>query len=281
MRIGGAVVDISCADAGKHFHIENDYRRFFTDEGPDIRISVHYGNLPESDHRDLLFSTGITWDMFEEDEKYVLRVGYKIAGEFVVQRMAVAARDFKSGDIYLGETADGVFPYPWNYPLDELFMINYLSLNEGALIHSCGVERNGGAMVFAGVSGAGKSTLSKLWMKHRNARVLSDDRIIVQKAAGNFMAYGTPWHGDANICSAGSSPVRKLFLIGHGKKNEVRRLKKSEIVSTLLVRSFAPYWSSEGTANTIRVFDELLDQVDAFELKFVPDESAIEFIESL
>ncbi len=281
MRIGGAVFGIECADPSRTFLIEDDYRRFLTDERPDVRYVVHYGKTPPKVAARAVFDSQVLWRLLRTRTKNIFKVGFRHEGGFVEQRLAVISRDYKSGDIYMMEDGGGPYLYPWSHPLDEIVAINYLSGNHGALIHSCGVSKMGRGYLFAGVSGAGKSTMARLWMKHRGAKVLSDDRIIVQKSGGNFSIYGTPWHGDAKICWEGSVPLKKLFIIGHGKKNRAEKLRASEVVATLLVRTFAPYWDKYLMERTLETYHALVKKVDAYRLNFVPDGSAIEFIEKL
>ena len=281
MNIGKSVVEVECADKNRSFCIEDDYCRFLTDKKPNIHFRIHYDPKPSFDWSDLLFDSKGLWRFYKSDNKYLLRIGYHAQKKFVEQRVVVIEPDLKSGDIYVRSKRQDAYLYPWSHPLDEIYTINYLAMNGGSLIHACGVNYQGRGFVFAGVSGAGKSTISKLWMKYRTATILSDDRIIIQKEGARFKAYGTPWHGEVDICSPGSVPVEKLFIIKHGKKNEVRKISEGEMVSTLLVRSFATYWNSSGMNNTLKMYQELINKVEAYELSFVPDESVIKCIEQL
>lgn len=282
MRVGSAVIRIEGADKNRSFGIEEDYLRFLTDDKKhDVNLTVYHKKRPYFDLSNRIFDSTTTWNLYEDGNRYLLRVGHSGEGSFVEQTSAILDSDFKRGEIYVGEWDENVVLYPWNFPLDELFTINYLSMYDGALIHACGVDLNGRGFLCAGVSGAGKSTMSKLWIKHRNAPVLSDDRIIIQKINDEFYGYGTPWHGDANICLAQSAPIKRVFFIRHGKENRIRKLKESEALSTLIARTFAPYWKSEMMERTVSMYHDLINSVESYELSFVPDESVVEFIEKL
>jgi ABC-type cobalamin/Fe3+-siderophores transport system ATPase subunit len=62
------------------------------------------------------------------------------------------------------------------YPLDELIFTNLLAQRNGVELHGCGVIDHDQGLLFLGFSGAGKSTLARLWRRHLDATILSDDR---------------------------------------------------------------------------------------------------------
>lgn len=168
---------------------------------------------------------------------------------------------------------------PFLGPALELLTITRLARGAGAILHGCGISREGRGVVFAGESGAGKSTLSRLWAQKKGVELLSDDRVIVRRQNGLFRLYGTPWHGDAAFAAPGGVPLERIFFIRHGDRNATRAQAKASSVRDLLKCSFPPLWDAAGMSLTLEFFDELTSAVPCAELAFVPDSSALSFID--
>jgi hypothetical protein len=160
--------------------------------------------------------------------------------------------------------------------LDELLLLNLLSQGRGAEIHGCGVvDAAGHGHLFAGQSGAGKSTMARLWQERKDARVLSDDRIVLRKANGKIWIYGTPWHGDAGSAAAARAPLSRIYFLRHEQENELIPTREAEAVGRLLACSFPPFYSPKGLRFTLGFLEEVVKAVGCFELGFVPDERVI------
>ena len=160
-------------------------------------------------------------------------------------------------------------------------MMNLLCLGSGVLLHACGVSDHGRGLLFVGSSGAGKSTMADLWKNGEGVTILSDDRVIVREKEGRFWAYGTPWHGDARLCSAESVPLEAIFLIRHGGENSIMRLGEArKAVSSLLVRSFPTFWNAEGMAFTLEFLHRMSQAVPCYDLGFMPDKSVVQLVRS-
>ncbi|RZB30192.1 MAG: hypothetical protein SRB1_02472 [Desulfobacteraceae bacterium Eth-SRB1] len=235
-------------------------------------LKVQNGHPPVFDTDEVIFqSADNVWNLFRSQNKYILEDAL---------RLAVLEPHFKSGNIYLKEKTDNFTQFILEYPLGEIFFINLLSRGYGVVLHACGViDDNGHGYLFLGNSTHGKSTIAKLWSES-GATVLNDDRIIVRERNGKFWMYGTPWHGDFNEVSSKALPIRKIFFLRHGEKNSTVPRKGAEAVSMLLTRAFPPLWDKEGMNYTLSLLDRMVIKLPCFELEFVPDKSALEFIRS-
>jgi hypothetical protein len=165
--------------------------------------------------------------------------------------------------------------------LGEIVMLSFLSRHRrGVILHACGVVDEGRGFLFCGVSGAGKSTMANIW-KPTHATLLSDDRIIVRRMDGVLRMYGTPWHGDANVCDPGNAPLEKVFFIVHADRNYAKPISPIDAASRLLVRCFPPFWDKEGMEFVTNFLAEVAEEVPCYELGFVPDQSVVEFVRSM
>ena len=151
------------------------------------------------------------------------------------------------------------------------------------LVHACAVSRDGAGYVFAGPSESGKSTIAKLSSDYR---VLNDDIVIIKKENGSYIVGSTPLRGDFLDNENGSVSLKAIFLIGHGEKNIIKKISKREFI-TRFIREII-YSDSLLSTNREKVFLEMMDfcaevanEVQFYELQFLPDKSFWDSIDSL
>jgi len=188
---------------------------------------------------------------------------------------------FTEGQVTLRRAsfADRLPIYPLHYPLDEVFMVHLLARELGVELHGAGVVTpDGRGWLFVGQSGAGKTTLSKLWRGEAGVRVLSDERIIVRREAGELWMYGTPWHGDGYIAEPGRAPVERVFLLRHGLENALAAVPRAQAAARLFACAFVPFHDAAGLAFSLALLDDLVVSRPCEELAFLPDRRVLEFL---
>lgn len=291
LRIARIVTSISSPDKSTKFKVDDNYRPFIADGKPDAILKVHYGSLPKYKLEEEIFNSGTIWSLHRSKGKYVIKIH---------SRMAVLDSDFRSGNIYIEPSSPSLsYSYPLDYPLDEVLMINWLSRGLGIMMHACGVNHNGGGLIFAGTSGAGKSTVADLWKtrimqlksrslkksknleQSKNIILLSDDRIIIRKIDGRFLIFGTPWHGDSKVCSPEEAPLEKIFFLKQARKNKIKKIDPIKAVSRLIVCCFPPFWDKNGMEFTLNFYAELTQKISCYELDFVPDKGVLDLVRSI
>lgn len=293
LNIGEIVLQFKAED-GVQLELGEPHRWFAVDEGnPDLTLRVHRDTWPRLGMEEKLFESGGIWDLYRTGDKYELTLSAPPAGP-LPYRAAIINQEFTSGDLYTrvfsidseedtDAKSDNGFRVinPTGYPLDEVLIMTLLSRGRGVELHGCGIVENGRGILFIGVSGAGKSTLANLWKKRPGVSILSDDRLILRRIDGRFQMFGTPWHGDAKTSQAGSAPLEKVFLIKQSPNNYAKPLTPIDAASRLMVRCFPPYWDSACLDYTLRVLDEIANEVPCYELGFLPDDSILEFIDNM
>lgn len=283
LRIADIVISVISEDKKQKFGVDGPYKYFVTDGKPDISFYTHYGYIPKSKLGKKIFDTGTTWSLYQNNGRHILKTYSKVI---------ILESDFKSGDIYIRtQGAKRKVGYPLNYPLDEVLMINLLAQERGVMIHSCGVSSKGEGLLFAGTSQMGKSTMANLWKKSKvqvaetrsqgqKITIFSDDRVIIQKMYRRFWIYGTPWHGDAKVCSPERAPLKKIFFLKHAKKNSVKKIEPLDAASRLIVCSFPTFWDKKGMEFTLKFCSELAQKIPCYELGFFPNNSVLDFIKN-
>ena len=281
VRIGGISLGVTSAADGPVLLADEQLKEFIVNDGTcDLEFEAGFAAGFDSTPGDLVFDSGGLWKLFRNSEGYCFRFTSKSIGP-LPYKQATVTPDFKTGRIELSReyfAADQPLN-PLEYPLDELLWIHRLAMGQGVEVHGCGViAPDGRGMLLTGHSGAGKSTSARLWSEHQASRVLSDDRIILRQENGRIQMYGTPWHGDAGVAEAAHSPLDAIFVLRHGKANELRPLGVAESTAELFARSFVPHHSPDGLSAVLKFFQAVTASVPCFGFSFVPDFTAVEAV---
>jgi len=254
--------------------------QFLSDNGAEIKLNIHRGNVSGGSAKKLIFDSGTNWSLYRDEGKYILQNCSFSSGN-QPEKLIVLKPDFKSGDIYL--TNDKSYRSPpfdiTRHTLIQTLIIFLLSRGRGVMLHACGINDCGEGYLFVGRSGYGKSTLARLWSKS-SASILSDDRIIVREIDGRFFMYGTPWQGDTKLSSKEKVLLKKIFFLKHAKQNTAKKIPPMEATSFLLARSFPTFWDKKGMDFSLRFCSQLANSIPSYELGFLPDYSAIDFIKN-
>jgi hypothetical protein len=120
--------------------------------------------------------------------------------------------------------------------------------------------------------------MAKLWGDEPGIQVLSDDRIILREIGDTIWMYGTPWHGEAMLASPTRVPLRRIYFLEKGKRNELFSLKPPNSITRLFACSFPPFHNRDALNFTLAFFEEVVNTVPCYELRFTPDKSVVEFI---
>ena len=162
---------------------------------------------------------------------------------------------------------------------------SYRLLDEGGvLLQSAGIVLGGeGAVLCAGGAGAGKSTLSRLAMG-AGLRVLSDELNALLPGDGSPRAGRTPFTGEvgrqAHLDRGESSyPVKKVFRLEKGEKDETRELSDEELLSTLRDSVLAVCDDPHREDRLTEILEGLLTEVGGGVLVFAEDGRPWERIE--
>lgn len=263
---------------------QKPYRNFLSVAQPRIFIRASYNGLPQTVFRDsdLIFDSGGGWRLYRSEGQDAIVLGASVFGS-LPYRIAFFSKDVGQVRVYseAKRLPGGLFPDPLEYPLSEVLMICLLAQGRGLMVHACGVKDNDGGLLFAGISRAGKSTMANLWKGKKDITVLSDDRIIIRKMDGQFWIYGTPWHGDAKVCSPERAPLEKIFFLKHAKNNTIKKIDLLEAASRLIVCSFPTFWDKKGMEFTLKFCAKLAEEIPCYELGFVPDKSVLDFVKNV
>lgn len=243
----------------------------------DIIMKVHPGGMPKTDDLPKVFESEQIWALYLHDEQY--RLIYRSPLVDQLSWVVDANRRFTEVTFYGNANPDFGFPGPLELSIDRTIFMHFLAQREGAIIHSAGMMSEGNVYVFAGKSGAGKTTVSRLLTAREGMTMLSDDRMIVRKMAGEYRAYGTPWPGEARIAVNAGAPLAGIFFLTQDSRNQIRPLSVSDALTRLMPVISIPWYDRECVAAMLQFCDDLLAAVPVYELRFRRDPTVVDMIQ--
>ncbi|HEV8617444.1 MAG TPA: hypothetical protein VGU22_18275 [Methylomirabilota bacterium] len=256
--IGGIAISVVTHDQVIVDVVEDRYKGFLADRGPDWRLEMGVGPVvPGADHDVVVEGTGA-------------------AGCFRVRRY-----DFV-GMLELGRHAGRVTLLdPDEITLDSFFRIAYslMLLERGGLIlHSASLVRNHRAWVFCGPSGSGKTTIAR--MSH-DVTVLSDELSILRVTDHGVVAHGTPFWGDLarggdNVCV----DVAGLYMLRQGARHAVEPLAPGRALAALLPNVMFFAKDAGLTRTLLSIAGALVESVECATLTFSRDPGFWEVIDA-
>ena len=150
---------------------------------------------------------------------------------------------------------------------------------DGIILHSAYIERNGHAVLFSAPSGTGKTTQADLWTRYRNTRTINGDRTLLKKQKDRWSAYGWPICGSSEICVNEVLPVRAIVMLCQAKKNQIRQLHGFEAAKKILAQLMVNNWNRSYQEKAMDLLSELLKEIPVVELACDISEQAVTCLE--
>ena len=280
LTIAETTVEVSSIDPEMSLQLGETEKRFQAANAlPDLQIEASFGTTAIP-HVSSIFDTGGVWKVYCQNDSYLFTFSSPVFGPLPYKTAEFNA-GFSCGRVFLHRPyfSDSYQGDPLKWPLDEVLISHLLGLGRGVELHAAGlVDARGRGHLFVGHSGAGKSTMTRLWEDHTGVVILSDDRIVLRRKAGQFVMYGTPWHGDTRHAAPASTPVSAIYLLEHSDTTRLIPLSAPQAVARLFAMSIAAVYCREAVEFTLGFLNRLADIVPCFALPFVPDTCVKDFV---
>ncbi len=174
----------------------------------------------------------------------------------------------------------GTFGRSLSVGLGYLLLGMRLRLAGGVMLHGAAIDLDGHGIICTGVSGVGKSTISRL-LHDGGATVLTDERSVIRRCqAGDHThrIYGTPWPSSAGFARNESAPLRALYFLEHGERNEIIPLTAAEAIRRLIPVSMVPWQAPTVLDPFLKTLEGIVESVPAALLRFTPTGAAVELL---
>ncbi|MCZ7591059.1 MAG: hypothetical protein M5U15_02410 [Kiritimatiellae bacterium] len=219
------------------------------------------------------------------------QLGRSATGDFVLSihifpdehplPVARFSSDFSRGDLIRRAGRHGAAtPYAFNYPCDQVAVLNALATRRVCVVHAGAVEFGGQALVFCGRSGAGKTTLSRLCRDH-GATLLNDDRQFLFIKDEQAYVAPTPWHGSEPEVNNRTVPLRAILHLDQAPHNTLTPICGALAVARLLGNTVAPFYRADAMEDTLSLLESLTRLVPSKSLAFTPTADAVALCQTL
>lgn len=171
------------------------------------------------------------------------------------------------------------------YPLkdfDILVTMIRLAQTGDCLVHSAAIANDGVGYLFVGPSGVGKSTMCDLWQQEPGVEILGEDVNVLRLSQdGLFWIYGAPWHLDPDRCSPAGVPLRAVFLVSHGTRNQAMMVNGAGAVGSILGNCVLPLYDRDGLAAILSNLDMLSQSIPVIDLAYQPGVAIIDYVKEV
>lgn len=240
----------------------------------DAFFTEKYHSLPNIDTGGFsLKANNRYWSFHENHHFKVFTIKPSHSNDRIV---AVLNNSMDKGDIYLRRKEDN-----WlNSRFRTIVLTRLLARRKAFIFHACGVLDGSEGYIFLGRSGAGKSTLSRLWHK-KNAQVIHDDQIVVRQGKCGFYMSAmeifrrsrpTVYSCVRNVA------LKKIFFLAHGIKNKIVPKDRREGLAAMFDQTSCFAWNRDELKNMFHFYLDLIDNIQGYDLEFVPDETCVDFV---
>jgi hypothetical protein len=286
LNIAGYILKFESTPEGPELIPSERFLRNICSEGDyDVQIRVHSGKIKLPGNAEKVFEApyveeinGISiknsdkfWSVFKHGNDLFIETDFPLSSHSKSGSLKFSLKN-REWDLWIegsGKSAD-----PMEYPLDGLILYYLTVIHGDIMIHASGVNNAGHGYIFSGISGKGKTTMAKLWDK-AGARIIHDDRLILRNAGNDYIMYNTPVYQNDEPAE---SPLSRIFIIEHGKKNELIPASGASAVSMVIANCIQHNWDHELIAGLLGSVSAMCAKIPVSRLRFRPDMSVIDHI---
>ncbi|MBO5859433.1 MAG: hypothetical protein J6R20_06615 [Clostridia bacterium] len=151
--------------------------------------------------------------------------------------------------------------------------------NNGCVLHSSFIEKDGEAVLFSGPCNIGKSTQANLWRDFAHATVINGDKTFIFEKDGTFYASGMPFSGSSKDCLNRVVPLKAVICLEQADCNFAQRLGSMQSFYKLYKNCYPVPFSRDLTDKLIDFVQKLSQNVPVYEYACRADESAVRYLE--
>lgn len=158
----------------------------------------------------------------------------------------------------------------------QLVPLKWFLARRGVLLfHAAQIVTGGAGILFTAPSGTGKTTQSRLWNRCRDAKLVCNDRVLVQ----GLRTSGFPYDGGDPVCCPDRHELSAIVCLGQAPQNTITRLRPSRAVARLIRTVLFEAWDPAARAFVSDALLRIAAEVPVYELDCTPDEDAVRCLE--
>jgi hypothetical protein len=273
LQIGSVRCALRCQDISIYKRLQRLYRNFLTEKPVDITIELEGTDRLTPDN------TGAVVAKI----KFIHKNGnnFNTSSQIIAGLPDLHHSISVTGKKSLAESDHLDFRY-----LNRLISLAYYTVCQekyggnppAMLAHSCGVLRDGQALVFAGPSEAGKTTVARLCGEH-DGEVINDEMLLISRPTSNgnsINVQSVPIIGRFPPQRSVTAPLRCILLLKKSSKTTVRCLERVEAYLRFLRQIITPAYIGQPDVRTVLSLmaafsDEVTGTTPVYELEFTLD----------
>ncbi len=282
LNIADIIFSVNSDDPDIHFKPEEGFCSFIennTNTEVQVNIKVKRGK-PKFNTENIIFDVPAKedgsklWTILSHKNAYCLHTFLQNDDKDEV--FALFGDDFLNWEIYYNHPDSSTFVTdPFAYPLGPIIIMYAAMMNNGVMIHASAVNYNNDGYLFCGFSGRGKTTISRLF-SDSGAQLINDDRIIIRKQNGDFVAYNTPMHYTDKKKSV---KIKNCFLIHHASANQISISEGAKAMAQLSALCLQHNYNEKLISAVINLSADFCSYIPVYNLGFFPDKEILDFIE--
>jgi hypothetical protein len=111
--------------------------------------------------------------------------------------------------------------------------------------------------------------------------VVNEDRVMIHKKNGTYMASGAWATGSARLTANVTAPIRAIILLGQGAENRVARCRPSQALVRLMPQCSYDETDGKSVDRMFSILMDLIAHVPIFSYDCINHPSAVEDLEKL
>jgi len=277
LQIGSVYCALKCKDEEVYSRLKRLYRNFLTEQPVDITVELEG---VEQLSMDSLGPALSETRYIHENGNSFRTTSQIVSGQYDLERQIIRLTGEKS-------LVDPDLEY--NH-LNQLLALSYYSACKvkyggnppAMLVHSCGVLRNGRAIVFAGPSEAGKTTIARL-CGERDGEVLNDEMLLISRPNHNgngISVQSAPIVSGLSPRQNKSAPLRCIMLLKQSNRTRVRCLDRVDAYLRFLRQIITPAYIGQKDKRAVYSLmadfgNEITRMIPIYELEFNLDAESL------
>ena len=117
-----------------------------------------------------------------------------------------------------------------------------------------------------------------MWKEMYHVPILNGDSAACRIIDGSPIAFGIPWCGTSGQYINQHAPLAAIVFLEQAKENSIVKLDTVEAFMRLTERCIMLRWSESLTKESLFTIQSVVESVDCYLLKCLPDHDAVELV---